>query len=168
MRPTSLPQDEETAAVNGSSQLRIDQESSLQKQQCHYHGWRRIIIGFTPSWFSVNMGTGITSILLHNFPYNASWLYWISVVIFALNVLLFSVFSVISVLRYILFPGLWTATIKNPVQSLFLGTFPIGLATIINMVIFVCVPAWGDWATALAWAFVTNLPFPRSQNWPNE
>ena len=28
----------------------------------------------------------------------------------------------------------------------------MALATIINMVVFVCVPAWGDWAAQLAWA----------------
>lgn len=28
----------------------------------------------------------------------------------------------------------------------------MGLATIVNMVVFVCVPAWGDWAAELAWA----------------
>jgi hypothetical protein len=28
-------------------------------------------------WFSVTMGTGIVSILLHNLPYNANWLYWL-------------------------------------------------------------------------------------------
>lgn len=87
------------------------------------HGWRRVILNFTPSWFSVNMGTGITSILLHNLPYNADWLYWISVVIFVLNILLFVLFTVMSVLRYWLFPGVWTAMLKHPVQSLFLGTY---------------------------------------------
>jgi hypothetical protein len=33
--------------------------------------------------------------------------------------------------------------IRHPAQSLFIGTFPMGLATIINMIVFVCVPAWG-------------------------
>lgn len=28
---------------------------------------------------------------------------------------------------------------------------PMGLATIINMIVFVCVPAWGSWAATLAW-----------------
>lgn len=28
----------------------------------------------------------------------------------------------------------------------------MGLATIINMICFVCVPAWGEWASKLAWA----------------
>lgn len=45
----------------------------------------------------------------------------------------------------------------------------MGLATIINMIVFVCVPAWGDWAAHLAWALwwvdvvcalATNLYLP--------
>lgn len=85
------------------------------------HGWRRIVLNFTPSWFSITMGTGIVSILLHNLPYNARWLYWVSVVIFSLNVLLFCLFTIISILRYTLFSGLWSCMIQHPVQSLFLG-----------------------------------------------
>jgi len=27
----------------------------------------------------------------------------------------------------------------------------MGLATIINMIVLVCVPAWGPWAATLAW-----------------
>jgi tellurite resistance protein TehA-like permease len=95
------------------------------------------------------MGTGIVSILLHNLPYNGIWLYWISVVIFALNVLLFSIFLIVSILRYSLYPRIWHAMIRHPAQSLFLGTFPMGLATIINMIIFVCAPSWGNWAVYL-------------------
>jgi hypothetical protein len=33
-----------------------------------------------------------------------------------------------------------------------LGTIPMGLATIINMIVFVCVPVWGAWAVTFAWA----------------
>ncbi len=95
------------------------------------------------------MGTGIVSILLHNLPYNDVWLYWISVVIFCLNVALFVVFFLMSLIRYTLYPEIWRAMIRHPTQSLFLGTFPMGLATIVNMVVFVCVPAWGDKAVQL-------------------
>ena len=103
----------------------------------------------SPRWFSVNMGTGIVSILLHNLPYNGAWLYWISVVIFALNVALFIFFLFVSLLRYMLYPQIWVVMIQHPTQSLFLGTFPMGLATIINMVVFVCVPAWGPGTVTL-------------------
>lgn len=98
------------------------------------------------------MGTGITSILLHNLPYNGSWLQYISYILFALNVLLFVVFLIISILRYTLYPDIWLLMVRHPAQSLFLGTFPMGLATIINMIVFVCVPSWqGEW-WKVAWA----------------
>ncbi|KAK8080634.1 hypothetical protein PG997_008452 [Apiospora hydei] len=114
-------------------------------------GWRRIIRNFTPSWFTVTMGTGIVSILLHNLPYNTDWIRWISVGFFALNVFLMTAFTTISVARYVLYPQIWCVMIQHPTQSVFLGTFPMGLATIINMIVFVCVPAWGNWAAYLAW-----------------
>lgn len=102
-------------------------------------------------WFSVNMGTGIVSILLNTLPYNGKWLYWISIVIFAFNVLLFGVFLSISVLRYLLYPDIFSVMVTHPAQSLFLGTLPMGLATIINMFCFACVPVWGEWASYFAW-----------------
>jgi hypothetical protein len=119
----------------------------------YQHGWRRIVRNFTPSWFAVNMGTGITSILLHNLPYNGRWLLYISYIMFALNVILFVIFLLISLLRYTLYPKIWGAMIRHPVQSLFLGCFPMGFGTIINMICFVCVPAWGANWWKVAWAF---------------
>lgn len=127
----------------------------MEETDTEFHaivGWPRVYYEAFPNcvrWFSVTMGTGIVSVLLHNLPYNGIWLYWISIVIFALNVLLFILFLVISLLRYILYPQIWSVMIRHPAQSLFLGTFPMGLATIVNMIVFVCVPAWGTWAVYL-------------------
>lgn len=104
-------------------------------------------------WFAVNMGTGIVSILLFNLPYNGIWLYWISVGIFGLNVFLFCVSLTLTILRYTLYPEIWGAMIREPFQSMFIGTFPMGFATIINMIINVCVPAWGQWVAVVAWGF---------------
>lgn len=98
------------------------------------------------------MGTGIVSILLHNLPYNAPWIYYISLIFFILNIILFVVFTIISLIRYIHYPEIWGVMLRHPTQSLFLGTIPIGLATIINMFVFVCVPTWGPWAAQFAWS----------------
>jgi len=98
------------------------------------------------------MGTGIVSILLWFMPYNARWLYWLSIVFFCLNVLLFSVAFIASLLRYTLYPEIWGVMIRDPNNSLFLGTIPMGFATIVEMWTFVCVPIWGPWASDLAWA----------------
>ena len=98
------------------------------------------------------MGTGIVSVLLYKLPYNGLWLRIISEIFFVLNVVLFITFFFISCLRYSLYPQIWNLTIVHPHQSLFLGTFPVGLATIVNMIVFVCVPAWGHNWISLAWA----------------
>ena len=90
------------------------------------------------------MGTGIVSVLLHNLPYNGAWLYYLSIVVFVLNVVLYILFLAITILRYILWPQLFGLMIRHHHQSLFLGTIPVGLATIINMIVLVCVPAWGQ------------------------
>jgi hypothetical protein len=49
------------------------------------HGWRRVVRNFSPSWFSVTMGTGIVAVLFINIPWKADWLYYLSIVFFILN-----------------------------------------------------------------------------------
>jgi tellurite resistance protein TehA-like permease len=84
-------------------------------------------------WFAINMGTGIVSILLFNLPWNGYWLHVISYIFFALNVLLFVIFCIISFLRYTLYPEIWPAMISHPAQSLFLGCFPMGFASKLHL-----------------------------------
>lgn len=97
------------------------------------------------------MSTGVISILLHQLPYNGHWLRVISVIFFVLNLCLFLLFTFISCLRYALFPQIFPAVLRHPHQSLFLATFPVGLATLINMVVLVCAPEWGHGMAILAW-----------------
>ena len=114
-------------------------------------GWRRVVRNFSPSWFSVTMGTGIVSLLFITIPFQARWLYWLSVIFFCLNVILFSLAFTISVLRYALYPEIWTVMIQDPNNSLFLGTIPMGFATLVESWIFLCCPYWGPWSVIFAW-----------------
>jgi tellurite resistance protein TehA-like permease len=41
--------------------------------------------------------------------------------------------------------------LRHPTQSLFLGTLPMGFATIVNMVVFACIPAFGEQWVTVAW-----------------
>ena len=116
------------------------------------HGLRVIIINFTPSWFSVNMGTGIISILLHTMPHRFEGQTIIATIFYVLNIILFLVFLVLSMARYTLYPWVWMRMLTHSSQSLFVGTFPMGLATIINATVLIAVPAYGNWAIQLAWA----------------
>ena len=98
------------------------------------------------------MSTGITSILLHQLPYNGVWLRIVADIFFVLNIALFLLFTVISITRYTLYPNLILVVLRHPHQSLFLATFPVGLGTIVNMIVLVCVPAWGQNWALFAWA----------------
>ena len=102
-------------------------------------------------WFIITMSTGVLSIQLHQLPFSGHWLQVISVIFFILNLVLFLLFTFISCLRYILYPQLIPIVLRHPHQSLFLAAFPIGLATLINMIVLVCVPAWGQGLATVAW-----------------
>jgi tellurite resistance protein TehA-like permease len=133
-------------------------------------GWRRVVRNFSPSWFSVTMGTGVVGIILIAIPFKADWLYWLSVFFFGLNTILFGIALTISTLRYTLYPEIWTVMIQDPNNSLFLGCAPIGFATLIELWIFLCCPYWGYWSVTFAFilwiidaivacAVTVSLPF---------
>ena len=115
------------------------------------HGWRRIVRNFSPSWFSVTMGTGIVAVLFISIPYRAHWLTYLSYIFAVLNAVLFLLAFLISFARYTLYPEIWTVMIQDPNNSLFLGCMPMGFATLIEMWLFACVPKWGAWAPWVSW-----------------
>ena len=125
--------------------------NSYQPESKYDKGWRRIVRNFSPAWFTPTMGTGVVSLLLIAIPFQTDWLYWLSVVFFVLNLILFTLASVISMLRYTLYPEIWSVMIHDPNNSLFLATAPMGFATLIGSFISLCCPYWGNWATTLAW-----------------
>jgi tellurite resistance protein TehA-like permease len=99
------------------------------------------------------MGTGIVSILLYSIPYHSPVTYYLSIIFFLLNTVLFGLASLISIIRYTMYPGIWGVMVRDPINSLFLSTIPIGFATLVNMWILVCVPEWGDWAKTATLVF---------------
>ncbi|KAF3762647.1 hypothetical protein M406DRAFT_46308 [Cryphonectria parasitica EP155] len=114
-------------------------------------GWRRVVRNFSPSWFSTTMGTGVVSLLLITIPFQATWLYWLSVIFFVLNIIIFATALIISILRYVVYPEIWTVMIRDPTNSLFLGTIPMGFATLVESWYVLCCPYWGHWSVILAW-----------------
>lgn len=79
------------------------------------------------------MGTGVVAFIFSAILWDARWLYWMSVIFFALNTLLFSLAFGMSGLRYSIWPEIWTVMVENPNNSLLLGTVPMGFATLIEM-----------------------------------
>jgi len=112
----------------------------------------RAVLNFTPSWYSVSMGTGILSILLHTSPHRFPGEATIGTVLYFVNIALFVAFTAVSAARYVLYPWALGRMLRHPAQSLFLGTIPMALATIVNATVLIAVPMYGRWAAHLCWA----------------
>jgi tellurite resistance protein TehA-like permease len=80
-------------------------------------------------------GTGAVSILFSGFPYGDQngICRMLSAVFFFLNLLLFVLFFAATITRYTRFPTTWSVMIRHPNESLSLGTFPMGAATLIGV-----------------------------------
>ncbi|ORX90198.1 hypothetical protein K493DRAFT_381145 [Basidiobolus meristosporus CBS 931.73] len=110
---------------------------------------REVIRHFTPSWFAVNMGTGITGILIANFPFPFRGMVIIGTIFYLANVCMFSLFSIVFIVRLFMFPEVIPAMLRHH-QSLMLSTIPMGLTTITNYTVLVLVPSH-SWAIELAY-----------------
>ncbi|PAV17286.1 c4-dicarboxylate transporter malic acid transport [Pyrrhoderma noxium] len=88
---------------------------------------------FTPAWHAVNTGTGAVAALFHVFPYgsNHSGMQYTALSFELLNLFFFVVLTAIGLARYTFFRGVWASMLRHPVQSLFLGCFPMGLSNLI-------------------------------------
>ncbi|GMK57176.1 hypothetical protein CspeluHIS016_0400100 [Cutaneotrichosporon spelunceum] len=102
-----------------------------------------------PSFFSINMGCGMASILLYRFPFPAAWLRYLGIAVFVLNVVVFVLLLLATIARYLFYKGVWRAVANHNLAGLFWGTFPMGFVTIVTMICYVCVPAWGR-----RWAYI--------------
>ncbi|MHB1646373.1 MAG: C4-dicarboxylate ABC transporter [Candidatus Acididesulfobacter diazotrophicus] len=91
-----------------------------------------LIKQFTPNWFAMNMGTGILSLMLAAFPYPFKGLHIIAESLWIINIILFIIFSILFISRFIFYFNSAKRLLSHPIQSMFLGAIPMGLATIIN------------------------------------
>lgn len=96
---------------------------------------RDTIRQFTPNWFAVTMGTGVLSLALNQFPADLPVLRPIAVGLWLLATGLFVLFSLLYAARWVLFFDEARRVVGHPVMSMFLGTIPMGLATIVNGVL---------------------------------
>ncbi|WP_459892001.1 TDT family transporter [Hydrogenobaculum acidophilum] len=91
-----------------------------------------IVKNFTPNWFTLTMGTGIVAIDLHNSPYHFPYMIPITKFIWELNIVFFSIISILFIARWIFFFEGAKRMLHHPVQSMFIGAIPMGFATIVN------------------------------------
>ncbi|WP_434775166.1 C4-dicarboxylate ABC transporter [Pseudomonas oryzihabitans] len=109
-----------------------------------------VIRQFTPNWFAVTMGTGILALALAAFPLPLPGLHAIAEGLWLLDVLLFSLFTGLYAARWLLFYQEACEIFAHATVSMFLGTIPMGLATLINGLLLFSLPHWGESVVTLA------------------
>lgn len=130
------------------------------KPLSHLDHPREMIRQFTPNWFAVTMGTGILALVLPQVSGAGVLLHDIGEGLWLFNIFLFVVFSLLYAARWILFWDEARRIFSHSIVSMFIGTIPMGLATIINGFIYFGLPRWGSDMTLVAqWLWIIDVIF---------
>jgi tellurite resistance protein TehA-like permease len=132
---------EDTSTSNTSQSTMAEQISSSppnklpsnpQEQAQRKVSLRHRIKHFTIAWFLCTMSTGGLSIALAETPHKFHGLHTIGLIIFFLNIILFTIFTSCIIARTILYPGHVKKTLMHPSESLFLGSWYLSVSVIIG------------------------------------
>lgn len=105
---------------------------------------REMIRQFTPNWFAVTMGTGILALVLPMIPKIGGALIPVGEGLWYVNIGLFMLFTALYTARWIFYGHEARRIFGHNSVSMFIGTIPMGLATIINGCIFFGIARFGD------------------------
>ena len=107
---------------------------------------------FTPNWFAMTMGTGVLALVIANLPWAFAGRDDLAFALWLINALLFVTFSLLFAARCLLFRDTFMPMLTHPVQSMYLGAIPMGLATLISGMTLFGAPHLGNGVYPLAQA----------------
>ncbi|PTR21537.1 TDT family transporter [Pseudomonas sp. GV085] len=116
----------------------------------HLQHPREVIRQFTPNWFAATMGTGVLALALAQLPVAMPALHAFAEALWLFNIALFLLFTAVYTARWVLFFDEARRIFGHSTVSMFFGTIPMGLATIINGFLVFGLPRWGDGVIHLA------------------
>ena len=122
----------------------------MQKPFYQLNQTRDVIRQFTPNWFTMTMGTGVVALILPEFPFAHELLWALGTALWQFNALLFCAFSVLYILRWLIYPHEARQIFSHSSMALFLGAIPMGLATVINGFLKYGIALYGDVAVQIA------------------
>ncbi|MDY7561201.1 TDT family transporter [Pseudomonas sp. 10B1] len=111
---------------------------------------RDVIRQFTPNWFGATMGTGVLALTLAQLPVQIPGVRLIAEALWLFNMGLFLLFGVLYAMRWGLFFDEARRVFGHSTVSMFFGTIPMGLATIINGFLLFGLPRWGNAVISVA------------------
>ncbi|MGE1155612.1 TDT family transporter [Pseudomonas kitaguniensis] len=104
---------------------------------------REVIRQFTPNWFAATMGTGVLALALAQLPNRLPGVHATAEGLWLLALGLFVLFSVLYAARWLMFFDEARRIFGHSTVSMFFGTIPMGLATILNGLLVFGLPRWG-------------------------
>lgn len=110
----------------------------------HLQHPREVVRQFTPNWFAATMGTGVLALALAQLPLAIPALHAFAEALWLFNIALFLLFTALYTARWVLFFDEARRIFGHSTVSMFFGTIPMGLATIINGFLVFGLPRWGD------------------------
>ncbi|VVP86277.1 hypothetical protein PS934_01169 [Pseudomonas fluorescens] len=110
----------------------------------HLQHPREVIRQFTPNWFAATMGTGVLALALAQLPVAMPGLHAFAEALWLFNIALFLLFTALYTARWVLFFDEARRIFGHSTVSMFFGTIPMGLATIINGFLVFGLPRWGE------------------------
>ncbi|MFJ3369865.1 TDT family transporter [Pseudomonas sp. NPDC086251] len=116
----------------------------------HLQHPREVIRQFTPNWFAATMGTGVLALALAQLPVANPVLHGIAEALWLFNIFLFVLFTALYAARWTLFFDEARRIFGHSTVSMFFGTIPMGLVTIINGFLVFGLPRWGEGVIDLA------------------
>ncbi len=111
---------------------------------------REVIRQFTPNWFAATMGTGVLALALAQLPFNLPGVQAIAEGLWLFTIGLFVLFSLLYAARWVMFFHEARRIFGHSTVSMFFGTIPMGLATILNGLLLFGLPRWGSEVIPLA------------------
>ncbi|PHH72751.1 hypothetical protein CDD83_4881 [Cordyceps sp. RAO-2017] len=94
--------------------------------------FRQRLHHFTWAWYTWPMSTGGLSLLIFAQPHQFTGLKTIGLVVYILNILIFTTITILMLTRFFLHPGDMSSSIKHPREGFFLPTFFLSIATLIT------------------------------------
>ncbi|WP_249672133.1 TDT family transporter [Pseudomonas abieticivorans] len=110
---------------------------------------REVIRQFTPNWFAVVMGTGVLALALSLMSPTWPAVHALARGLWLLGMAQFVLFSALYLARWVLFFDEARRIFGHSTVSMFIGTIPMGLATLLNGYWLFGLPQWGDGAVPL-------------------
>ncbi|MCU1749982.1 TDT family transporter [Pseudomonas sp. 6D_7.1_Bac1] len=123
---------------------------TVNRPLSHLQHPREAIRQFTPNWFAATMGTGVLALALAQLPVSIPGLHAFAEGLWMFNIFLFLLFSGLYAARWAFFFDEARRIFGHSTVSMFFGTIPMGLATIINGFLLFGLPRWGEGVVHLA------------------